>query len=146
MGLALLACGLPGAVTGQEVEAYLRGIEWAESGAWETALDTWEAAVDSLYYLGEFEKSVDTHRRAVELSPGQALMWLNLADSLHFAGETTESEESFRQAAELSRNTLRVDATDSRQFCEDCATVLGWLLDEQLTDAEIDEVWSSLLG
>jgi tetratricopeptide (TPR) repeat protein len=65
------------------------------------------------YYLGQFDKSVDTHRRAVELSPGQALMWLNLADSLHFDGQKAESEDAFRKAAELSRSTLRVDATDS---------------------------------
>ena len=40
----------------------------------------------------------------------------------------------------------QVDATDSRQFCEDCATVLGWLLDAQLGFAEIDDLWGSLLG
>jgi adenine-specific DNA methylase len=39
-----------------------------------------------------------------------------------------------------------VDATDSRQFCEDCATVLGWLLNAELSGAEIDDVWDSLLG
>ena len=40
----------------------------------------------------------------------------------------------------------QVDATDSRQFCEDCATALGWMLDAQLSGAEIDDVWGSLLG
>lgn len=40
----------------------------------------------------------------------------------------------------------QVDATDSRQFCEDCATVLGWLLNARLGDAEIDDVWGALLG
>jgi hypothetical protein len=40
----------------------------------------------------------------------------------------------------------QVDATDSRQFCEDCATVLGWMLATRLGNAEIDDLWDSLLG
>jgi tetratricopeptide (TPR) repeat protein len=65
------------------------------------------------YYLGEFEESVATHRKAVELTPGQALMWLNLADSLHFAGQVDESAAAFKTARDLSKNTLDVDTSDS---------------------------------
>jgi len=38
-----------------------------------------------------------------------------------------------------------VDASDSRLFCEDCASSLGWMLDEALTDDRIDEEWGRLL-
>jgi putative DNA methylase len=39
-----------------------------------------------------------------------------------------------------------VDATDSRRFCEDCATALGWMLDSEVDEGEIEERWDSLLG
>ena len=65
------------------------------------------------YYLGEFEESVAMHRKAVKLTPGQALMWLNLGDSLHFAGQVDEAEAAFKTARDLSKNMLGVDASDS---------------------------------
>jgi putative DNA methylase len=39
----------------------------------------------------------------------------------------------------------KVDKSDSRQFCEDCATVLGWMLQSSLTEKEIEATWSDLL-
>ena len=60
-------------------------------------------------YLGDFEKSVATHRKAVELSPGLALMWTNLGDALYFAGQAEESEDAFRRAADISRQRLQTN-------------------------------------
>jgi len=68
------------------------------------------------YYLGEFEKSVDMHRRAVDMRPGQATIWLNLADAMHFAGRDEEAAAAFETARELSLNALSVDATDSEEL------------------------------
>jgi len=73
------------------------------------------------YYLGEFEKSVATQRQALELTPGQAFLWLNLADSLHFAGHVEESEAAFRNARDLSLKMLSVDASDSEAI-----VMLAW--------------------
>ena len=39
-----------------------------------------------------------------------------------------------------------VDSSDSRLFCEDCASSLGWMLGEVLTEDRIDEEWSRLLA
>ena len=64
------------------------------------------------YFLGEFEKSVQTHRKAVELTPDGALAWLNLADSLHFAGPQAESIEAFERARNLASATLAVNPSD----------------------------------
>ncbi len=64
------------------------------------------------YYLGEFENSVATHRKAVKLAPGDALMWLNLADALYFADHEMESQEVFRRADELSGSRLTIDPSD----------------------------------
>jgi tetratricopeptide (TPR) repeat protein/DNA-binding winged helix-turn-helix (wHTH) protein len=64
------------------------------------------------YYLGKFEESVDAHRQAVEMKPGDPLNWLNLADALYFAGNEDESQEMFRRADELSANRLTVDPSD----------------------------------
>ena len=65
------------------------------------------------YYLGEFQKSVAMQRQAVELTPGDETLWLNLADSLHFAGQAEDSAAAFRTARELSLKILSVDASDS---------------------------------
>ena len=73
------------------------------------------------YYLGDFEKSVAMHRQAVEMTPGQALLWLNLADSLHFAGHAEESAKAFLEARDLSSQMLSVDASDSEAI-----VMLAW--------------------
>lgn len=73
------------------------------------------------YFLGEFEKSVATHAQAVELAPGQGLVWLNLADSLHFAGQTQESLDAYRKALDLSMSAVRVNRSDNEAM-----TTLAW--------------------
>ncbi len=65
------------------------------------------------YYLGDFDKSVATHRKAVELSPGQALMWTNLGDALHFTDRTEESASAFQRAAEISEQRLETNPSDT---------------------------------
>ncbi len=64
------------------------------------------------YYLGEFEDSVATHRKAVQLSPMDAVKWLNLADALYFAGQREEAASAFRSAADLAKSRVSVDPTD----------------------------------
>ena len=39
-----------------------------------------------------------------------------------------------------------VDKTDSRRFCQDCASVLGWMLDSDMSETEIAEQWLEMLG
>lgn len=64
------------------------------------------------YYLGEFENSVATHRKAVELSPEEAVKWLNLADALFFSAQREEAATAFRRAADLAESRVAVDPTD----------------------------------
>ncbi len=64
------------------------------------------------YYLGEFENSVATLRKAVELSPKEAVRWLNLADALFFSGQREEAATAFRRAADLAESRVAVDLTD----------------------------------
>ncbi len=68
------------------------------------------------YFLGQFDESVESLQRAVEMTPGQALLWLNLADSLHFAGRSEASHAAFRKALELSADRLRVNPADSEEL------------------------------
>jgi putative DNA methylase len=39
----------------------------------------------------------------------------------------------------------RIDRGDSETFCRDCAATLGWLLDAERSDAEIEAEWRRLL-
>ncbi|MGC9347879.1 MAG: hypothetical protein ACP5JG_07065 [Anaerolineae bacterium] len=41
---------------------------------------------------------------------------------------------------------LEIRSDDSRSFCEDCATYLGWMLDADLGDEEIEKRWQEALG
>ena len=65
------------------------------------------------YYLGQYDESVNDHEKAVELSPDDALMWLNLADALYFSGRTNEATGAFLRGADMARRQLDVDATDT---------------------------------
>lgn len=39
----------------------------------------------------------------------------------------------------------KVDGTDSRMFCESCATALGWMLESELSEQEIATTWVALM-
>ena len=65
-----------------------------------------------LYYLGDFEQSVESHRQAAELTPADEVVWLNLADSLHFAGRADEATDAYERARELSAARLEIDSSD----------------------------------
>ena len=52
------------------------------------------------------------------------------------------SEAGHRQEWELP---AIVDKSDSQRFCADCATVLGWMLNSELGDDEIEPLWRKLL-
>ena len=64
------------------------------------------------YYLGEFDNSVDMNRKAIELSPRDAVNWLNLADALHFTGDNDEAIIAFRRTEELATSRTAIDPTD----------------------------------
>jgi adenine-specific DNA methylase len=40
----------------------------------------------------------------------------------------------------------QVDQSDSRQFCADCAALLGWLLNSDLAEAAVEATWQEALG
>ena len=82
------------------------------------------------YYLGNFEKSVENHRLAAELTPANDLIWLNLGDSLHFAGRTEEATDAYRRARKLSTERLEVNSSDGVTL-----TVLAWA-EHMLGDSE----------
>ncbi len=60
-------------LVGQESDPYRQGREWVEVGSWETALDVWEAAADSLFFLGEADPRLGI--AAIELATDQRLSW-----------------------------------------------------------------------
>jgi hypothetical protein len=39
-----------------------------------------------------------------------------------------------------------IDTASSAQFCTDCATLLGWMLDANLTPEEIRQEWKKALA
>jgi tetratricopeptide (TPR) repeat protein/DNA-binding winged helix-turn-helix (wHTH) protein len=92
-----------------------------ETLALQPIAQTWSGLGVIYYYLGDFDKSVETLRQAVELTPSDALFWLNLADSLHFAGQPDEATEAYLKARELSTRRLEVDSSDGVAL-----TILAW--------------------
>jgi serine/threonine-protein kinase len=70
------------------------------------------------YYLGDFEKSVETHRKAVALAPESNFLWLNLADALLYSGADDEAMAAFRQSATLAEANLAVNGNDTERLYE----------------------------
>jgi tetratricopeptide (TPR) repeat protein/DNA-binding winged helix-turn-helix (wHTH) protein len=81
------------------------------------ALESRETTYSNLgvvyYYLGDFEKSVETHRKATETAPESRVAWANLADALYFSGDTDAAQAAFKRAAELSRQHLAINPADT---------------------------------
>lgn len=40
----------------------------------------------------------------------------------------------------------KIEMEDSKRFCQDCATVLGWMLDQEMADEATDSNWIELLS
>ena len=79
------------------------------------------------YYLGEFDNSVDMNRKAIQLSPRDAVNWLNLADALHFTGDNDQAIIAFRRTEELAASRAAIDPTDF-----DTLFTLAWA--QQMTE------------
>jgi tetratricopeptide (TPR) repeat protein len=75
----------------------------------------------SHYYLGEFDKAVEVHRRNVQSSPDLTPAWVNFGDALYFAGKEKEAANAFRRATELSRQSLDSDPSNPETL-----TYLAW--------------------
>ena len=73
------------------------------------------------YYLGEFDRSVEIHRKTLESMPSSNYVWLNLADSLRFSSQPKQAPKAYRRAAELSRDLLAVNPDNPVDLM-----VLGW--------------------
>jgi len=65
------------------------------------------------YYLGRFDESVAIQRQAVDESPDQNYVWLNLGDALLFSSEPEKANEAFHRAAEIAESILAVDAANT---------------------------------
>ena len=54
------------------------------------------------YYLGEYDRSVETHREAVTEMPRSVSTWLNLGDALRFSSQPAEAASAYETAKKLS--------------------------------------------
>jgi tetratricopeptide (TPR) repeat protein/DNA-binding winged helix-turn-helix (wHTH) protein len=70
------------------------------------------------YYLGRFDESVAIQRQAVEESPNQNYVLLNLCDALLFSIEPEKADEAFHRAAEIAESILAVDAANTSVMYE----------------------------
>jgi len=61
------------------------------------------------YYLGRFDESVSIHRQAIEESPDQNYVWLNLGDALLFSSEPSEAAAAFKRSSDIAEGMLEVD-------------------------------------
>ena len=65
------------------------------------------------YYQREFARSVEDHRRALELAPEYHAEWGRLGDAYRFlAGREREAQEAYLRAIEFAENERRVNPDD----------------------------------
>ena len=101
-----------------------------ETVALQPIAETYSSLGVILYYIGDFDESVKSHRQASKLSPSDEAAWLNLADSLHFAGRADEATEAYAKARELAVARLEVNSSDGVTM-----TILAWA-EHMLGDSE----------
>jgi TolB-like protein/Tfp pilus assembly protein PilF/DNA-binding winged helix-turn-helix (wHTH) protein len=70
------------------------------------------------YYLGRFDESVATHRKAVELAPDASSVWLNLGDALQFSSEPDGAGAAFEKAAEVAGVQLAVNPREAESMLD----------------------------
>jgi len=64
------------------------------------------------YYMGRLDQAIDSHRKAIELSPNDHLAQMNLGDALWIAGSADEARQVFSTAEELAASALLVNPND----------------------------------
>jgi len=64
------------------------------------------------YYLGDYDRSASTQRRAIAQAPNSEVTWGNLADALYFAGNRSEARDAFRKVVSLANDSLSVNPVD----------------------------------
>jgi tetratricopeptide (TPR) repeat protein/TolB-like protein len=64
------------------------------------------------YYLGEYDRAVEVHRRARDKLPGANFVWLNLGDALRFSSEPEDAQHAYQEAIRISEDLLAMDADE----------------------------------
>ena len=80
------------------------------------------------YYMGHLDEAIDSHRKAIELSPNDHLARSNLGDALWNAGDVDEVKHVFEAAEELATIALQVNSNDP-----------GYLMDLAWISAMLDK-------
>ena len=60
------------------------------------------------YYLGEYDRSAEIHRRAIEQVPRDVTAWLSLGDALRFSSSPGDAESAYREAAALAARETEI--------------------------------------
>ncbi|MDJ0940716.1 MAG: tetratricopeptide repeat protein [Woeseiaceae bacterium] len=87
--------------------------------------DSWFASNLGIvyYYRGDFARSVETHRRVIDLAPNSAGSWVNLGDALYHSGNLEDAQAAFSTALELAQSDLGVNPDDPEAL-----TYVAWSL------------------
>lgn len=102
------------------------GVTYYMMGRFEKAVETWDHIIDrnpsrgtitnyanSLYYLGEYEASVQMYARALSMTEDDYRVWENMAASLHHVGGAEQREQQAAQrAVALIEEILQINPKD----------------------------------
>jgi tetratricopeptide (TPR) repeat protein/TolB-like protein len=64
------------------------------------------------YYLGEYDRAVEVHRRARDKLPSANFVWLNLGDALTFSSNPEDALRAYQQAIKVGEELLATDANN----------------------------------
>ncbi len=156
----LSSCG-NGLETGDWIA--LRGYRALEKGDYETATQALEEAIskglnvqkieeaytclgNAYNELGEFDKSIDAHKKAIEIAPDYHNAWVNLGIVYRLTDQFDEAEACYLKALELKPDYAELHASMGALyiFQERYDTAVEHLQKATELDKQLPVAWSNL--
>ncbi|HVR41883.1 MAG TPA: protein kinase [Thermoanaerobaculia bacterium] len=125
------------------------GAAYIQAGNFAEAVSTLQRAADqmpswhvwsnlgtSLYYLERFGPAREAFERAVELSPANHRLWLNLADARRWTGDEKGARVAYERGVALALEALELNPSDAGVHAR-LATAYAWSGDRRRAEAHL---------
>jgi tetratricopeptide (TPR) repeat protein/tRNA A-37 threonylcarbamoyl transferase component Bud32 len=86
--------------------------------------DSYSNLGTAYFYQHRFAEAARTYEQAIQIDPGQYMLWGNVAEAYYWMGRRTDANRDYRKAIELARQDLTVNPKNA-EVRGDCAMYLA---------------------